>query len=137
MPCMADRCSPKAKITVTSETARHASTSLSDSPWFWAYLFATAALVAIETWGIESFLAEYLRATVCASLRQAGRISEAAALVDHVASERPHPRVVWLSNDAIDHPDLTKWIDELAARKAPVILCCGLPPKPPYPPATR
>ncbi|MBP0481098.1 dihydroneopterin aldolase [Sagittula salina] len=52
-------------------------------------------------------------------------------LAQEIASERPHPRVVYLSNAAIAHPDLCAWIDTLAARKAPVILCCGLPPEPP------
>ncbi|MFW2587630.1 dihydroneopterin aldolase [Sagittula sp. SSi028] len=53
------------------------------------------------------------------------------ALAEETASERPRPRVVYLSNDAIDHPDLGQWIDALLARRAPVVLCCGLPPEAP------
>ncbi|GAA4224524.1 dihydroneopterin aldolase [Sagittula marina] len=53
------------------------------------------------------------------------------ALADETASERPHPRVVHLSNDAMDHPDLGRWVDTLVARRAPVVLCCGLPPETP------
>jgi dihydroneopterin aldolase len=52
-------------------------------------------------------------------------------LAGEVAQERPHPRVTFLSNAAIDHPDLGKWIDALEARRAPVILCVGLPDEPP------
>ncbi|SMX28958.1 bifunctional dihydroneopterin aldolase/dihydroneopterin triphosphate 2'-epimerase [Pelagimonas phthalicica] len=48
-------------------------------------------------------------------------------LADEVAQEQPRPRLVYLSNDAIAHPELSTWIDELAARKAPLILCVGLP----------
>lgn len=43
------------------------------------------------------------------------------------AQDQPHPRVVYLSNGAISDPDLTRWIDALAAREAPVVLCVGLP----------
>lgn len=46
-------------------------------------------------------------------------------LAEEAAQERPQPRVVYLSNDAIDHRDLNAWIDTLASRKAPVILCVG------------
>ena len=42
---------------------------------------------------------------------------------DHV--EAPHPRVVYLSNAAIDSAHLTKWIDQLAEMAAPLIICVG------------
>ncbi|MDP5360303.1 MAG: dihydroneopterin aldolase, partial [Paracoccaceae bacterium] len=42
---------------------------------------------------------------------------------DHV--EAPHPRVVYLSNGAIEAPHLTGWIDQLAAMDAPLIICVG------------
>ncbi len=42
---------------------------------------------------------------------------------DH--SEAPHPRVVYLSNAAIAAPHLTGWIDQLAAKDAPLIICVG------------
>ncbi|MCL3882415.1 dihydroneopterin aldolase [Marivita sp. GX14005] len=43
------------------------------------------------------------------------------------AQERPHPRVVHLSNEAIASPHLGGWIDALSARDAPVIFCIGRP----------
>ncbi|WP_299927955.1 dihydroneopterin aldolase [uncultured Pelagimonas sp.] len=49
------------------------------------------------------------------------------SLADEVAQEQPHPRVVYLSNAAIQDPRLPQWIDVLAKRKAPLILCVGLP----------
>ena len=42
---------------------------------------------------------------------------------DHV--EAPHPRVVYLSNDAIASPHLSGWIDQLAEMDAPLIICVG------------
>lgn len=48
-------------------------------------------------------------------------------MAEEMAQERPHPRVAYLSNDAIAHPDLQDWISEMSARKAPVILCVGMP----------
>jgi len=42
---------------------------------------------------------------------------------DHIAA--PHPRIVYLSNAAIAAPDLPHWIDQLAAREAPLIMCVG------------
>jgi len=42
---------------------------------------------------------------------------------DHV--EAPHPRVVYLSNDAIASPYLGGWIDQLADMDAPLIICVG------------
>lgn len=49
------------------------------------------------------------------------------ALADEVAQEQPHPRVVYLSNAAIVDARLTGWLDQLDARRAPLILCVGLP----------
>lgn len=46
------------------------------------------------------------------------------------AEERPHPRVVYLSNAAIAAPHLSGWLDWLAAQPAPVVLCVGLPEGP-------
>ncbi|WP_342070542.1 dihydroneopterin aldolase [Yoonia algicola] len=42
---------------------------------------------------------------------------------DHVAA--PHPRIVYLSNAAVQSPHLAAWIDQLAAMDAPLILCVG------------
>ncbi len=42
---------------------------------------------------------------------------------DHV--EAPHPRVAFLSNTAIAAPELSGWIDQLADRDAPLIICVG------------
>ncbi|MFD1341382.1 dihydroneopterin aldolase [Litorisediminicola beolgyonensis] len=51
-----------------------------------------------------------------------------------LAEERPHPRVVYLSNAAIDDARLNVWIDAFIAEGAPVILCVGLPDaEPPRP----
>lgn len=49
------------------------------------------------------------------------------ALAEEVAQERPHPRVVYLSNAAIADPRLTGWLDALEQRRAPLILCVGRP----------
>ncbi|MCV6587245.1 MAG: dihydroneopterin aldolase [Marinibacterium sp.] len=47
---------------------------------------------------------------------------------DHgVAEERPHPRLVFLSNDAIAAPHLGGWIDQMQADGRPLILCVGAP----------
>ncbi|MFW8594979.1 dihydroneopterin aldolase [Cribrihabitans neustonicus] len=42
--------------------------------------------------------------------------------------ERPHPRLMFLSNEAIDSPCLTGWIDQMECRKRPLILCVGTHP---------
>ncbi|MEX0366155.1 MAG: dihydroneopterin aldolase [Ruegeria sp.] len=39
--------------------------------------------------------------------------------------ERPHPRLVYLSNGAIASPNLSSWIDQLEHRRRPLILCVG------------
>ncbi|MEX0285983.1 MAG: dihydroneopterin aldolase, partial [Paracoccaceae bacterium] len=46
---------------------------------------------------------------------------------DPVAEERPHPRLVYLSNDGIASPLLKGWIDQLQAEGQPLILCVGAP----------
>ena len=47
---------------------------------------------------------------------------------DVAAEERPHPRLVFLSNEAISSPNLTAWIDQLEHRRRPLILCVGASP---------
>lgn len=49
------------------------------------------------------------------------------ARAEDVAQERPHPRVVYLSNAAISDDRLTAWLDTLETRRAPLILCVGRP----------
>jgi dihydroneopterin aldolase len=46
------------------------------------------------------------------------------------SQERPHPRIVYLSNDAMASDNLGKWLDQLEAEPAPLILCVGLPDGP-------
>ena len=46
---------------------------------------------------------------------------------DPVAEERPHPRLVFLSNAAIASPHLQGWIDQLQGQGRPLILCVGAP----------
>ncbi|MGP6085819.1 dihydroneopterin aldolase [Antarctobacter jejuensis] len=52
------------------------------------------------------------------------------ARAEEVAQQRPHPRVVYLSNAAIADPDLPGWLDTLETRRAPLILCVGRPDEP-------
>jgi dihydroneopterin aldolase len=47
-----------------------------------------------------------------------------------VAADRPHPRIVYLSNDAIASDHVTGWLDQLIAQDAALILCVGLPDGP-------
>lgn len=42
--------------------------------------------------------------------------------------ERPHPRLMYLSNAAIDSRHLTGWIDQMQCRQRPLILCLGTHP---------
>lgn len=46
---------------------------------------------------------------------------------DHAPQDqdRPHPRLMYLSNAAIASDNLLGWIDQLAARARPLILCVG------------
>lgn len=41
--------------------------------------------------------------------------------------DKPHPRLVYLSNAAISSPHLSGWLDTLSKASAPVVLCVGLP----------
>jgi 7,8-dihydroneopterin aldolase/epimerase/oxygenase len=41
--------------------------------------------------------------------------------------DRPHPRLMYLSNAAIASGHLAGWIDQMAARAHPLILCVGAP----------
>ena len=41
--------------------------------------------------------------------------------------DRPHPRLMYLSNAAIASDHLGGWIDQMAARDRPLILCVGAP----------
>ncbi|WP_292293383.1 dihydroneopterin aldolase [Marivita sp.] len=50
--------------------------------------------------------------------------------VQDASQERPHPRIVFLSNTAIGSAHLPGWIDQLSADEAPLILCVGLPDTP-------
>ncbi len=42
--------------------------------------------------------------------------------------EVPHPRLMYLSNEAIDSDNLTGWIDQMECRQRPLILCVGAHP---------
>ena len=42
-----------------------------------------------------------------------------------MADTTPHPHVVYLTNTAIQSPNLGRWLDQLEARAEPVILCVG------------
>lgn len=42
--------------------------------------------------------------------------------------ERPHPRLMFLSNSAIESTNLTAWIDQMECRQRPLILCVGQHP---------
>ncbi|MBK0329073.1 dihydroneopterin aldolase [Rhodobacteraceae bacterium F11138] len=39
--------------------------------------------------------------------------------------DRPHPRLMYLSSDAIQSDNLTGWIDQMVARDRPLVLCVG------------
>jgi dihydroneopterin aldolase len=56
--------------------------------------------------------------------------SDLGGAVPDTSQERPHPRVVYLSNDAMTSDHLGAWIDALAAERAPLIFCVGLPEEP-------
>ncbi|MGR3271351.1 dihydroneopterin aldolase [Thalassococcus profundi] len=47
--------------------------------------------------------------------------------LNDAAQERPHPRVVYLSNAAIADPRLPGWLDALQASGDPLIFCVGAP----------
>ncbi|SFE07561.1 dihydroneopterin aldolase [Roseivivax sediminis] len=50
---------------------------------------------------------------------------ELESRLDERVQERPHPRVVFLSNEAMEAPGLGAWIDTLEAEGAPIIFCVG------------
>jgi dihydroneopterin aldolase len=54
-------------------------------------------------------------------------IVRSADQVSHEADEdvKPHPRLMFLSNAAIDSDNLTGWIDQMECRERPLILCVG------------
>lgn len=53
--------------------------------------------------------------------------SRAQSHPDQIEGERPHPRLVYLSNSAIASEHLSSWIDQLEERQRPLILCVGAP----------
>lgn len=52
---------------------------------------------------------------------------DVAPRLNELTEEKPHPRVVYLSNSAIASDNLSGWIDQCVAAGAPVILCVGAP----------
>ncbi|WP_278921300.1 MULTISPECIES: dihydroneopterin aldolase [Pseudophaeobacter] len=50
--------------------------------------------------------------------------------VSHVVEEDepPHPRLMYLSNAAIESKNFSTWIDQMACRQRPLILCVGAHP---------
>lgn len=53
--------------------------------------------------------------------------SDLGSAAQDSSQERPHPRVVYLTNAALMSDHLGAWIDQLSAERAPLILCVGLP----------
>lgn len=53
-----------------------------------------------------------------------------ATAPDQGLTSIPHPRIVFLSNAALQSPRLGAWLDALEAAPAPVILCVGAPDDP-------
>ena len=56
--------------------------------------------------------------------------SRAQAHPEQVEDDKPHPRLVYLSNAAIASPHLSHWIDQLDRLTRPLILCVGAPDLP-------
>jgi len=56
--------------------------------------------------------------------------SRAQVETHDVDDDKPHPRLVYLSNAAIASPLLSGWIDQLENRVRPLILCVGAPDMP-------
>lgn len=56
--------------------------------------------------------------------------SRAQAHPEQIEEDRPHPRLVYLSNSAIASDHLSGWIDQLEERQRPLILCVGAPDLP-------
>jgi len=46
-------------------------------------------------------------------------------VVDTLEEDRPHPRLIYLSNPAIRSPNLSGWIDQLEETGRPLIICVG------------
>ena len=46
-------------------------------------------------------------------------------VVDTLEEDRPHPRLIYLSNPAIRSPNLSGWIDQLEEIGRPLIICVG------------
>ncbi|WP_090200518.1 dihydroneopterin aldolase [Yoonia tamlensis] len=53
------------------------------------------------------------------------RAREGVARAGQTHVETPHPRVVYLSNDTMQSPHFSAWIDQLVDRAAPLIICVG------------
>ncbi len=53
-------------------------------------------------------------------VRSASQVAQA-----HSGDDRPHPRLMYLSNAAIASDNLKGWIDQVVGRKRPAILCVG------------
>lgn len=51
------------------------------------------------------------------------RDGETTASQEHV--EAPHPRILYLSNDAMKSDHLKGWIDQMVDRDAPLLICVG------------
>ena len=54
---------------------------------------------------------------------------------DETDTDVPHPRIVYLSNEAMASDHLKAWLDQLTVAQAPLVLCVGLPdgPRPTVP----
>lgn len=57
------------------------------------------------------------------------RARDGQAFGGEMAQNVPHPRVVFLSNDAVQSPDLKRWLDAMDGA-VPLILCVGAPDSP-------
>ncbi|EBA12842.1 dihydroneopterin aldolase [Roseobacter sp. CCS2] len=55
------------------------------------------------------------------------RSRDGVSLAGQEHIEAPHPRIVYLSNAAIQSAHLKDWIDQLAQMDAPLIICVGAP----------
>ncbi|KUP93962.1 dihydroneopterin aldolase [Tritonibacter horizontis] len=53
-------------------------------------------------------------------VRSAGQVTQGAG-----PDSKPHPRLMFLSNAAIDSENFKAWIDQMECRKRPLILCVG------------
>ena len=53
------------------------------------------------------------------------RARDGAPAAGQAHVEAPHPRVVYFSNEAMASPYFSDWVDQLAGRDAPLIICVG------------